>query len=72
MTDWNMDFPVQTEQKAQSRNIPKDGILPQYRHLKGMAENMAVIRKLLGLSEYGRLPNTGIGRTLQKFIDNNS
>jgi hypothetical protein len=49
---------------------PKSGILPQYAHLKGMAENIPVIRKLLGLSEYGRLPNTGIGRALQKFVTN--
>jgi hypothetical protein len=52
---------------------PKSGILPQYAHLKGMAENMPVIRKLLGLSEYGRLPtNTAIGRALQRFIENDS
>ena len=49
---------------------PKSGILPQYAHLKGMAENMKVIRKLLGLSEYGRLPDTSIGRALQKLVDN--
>lgn len=48
------------------------GILPQYAHLKGILENMPVIRKLLGLSEYGRLPDTSIGRTLQKLVDNNS
>jgi hypothetical protein len=50
---------------------PESGILPQYAHLKGMAENMKVIRKLLGLPEYGRLPNTSIGRALQKLVDNN-
>lgn len=49
---------------------PNLGILPQYAHLKCMAENMKVIRKLLGLSEYGRLPDTTIGRALQKLIDN--
>ena len=50
---------------------PKSGILPQYAHLKGMAQNMPVIRKLLGLSEYGRIPtNTALGRALQKFVDN--
>ncbi len=49
---------------------PKSGILPQYAHLKGMAENMKVIRKLLGLPEYGRLPDTSIGRALQKLVDN--
>ena len=50
---------------------PKSGILPQYAHLKGMAENMRVIRKLIGLSEYGRIPtNTSIGRALQKIVDN--
>ncbi len=50
---------------------PKSGILPQYAHLKGMAENMKVIRKLLGLPEYGRIPtNTAIGRALQRFVEN--
>lgn len=50
---------------------PKSGILPQYAHLKGMAENMPGIRKLLGLSEYGRIPtDTAIGRAVQIFIEN--
>lgn len=50
---------------------PKSGILPQYAHLKGMAQNMPVIRKLLGLSEYGRIPtDTAIGRAVQRFIEN--
>ena len=50
---------------------PDSGILPQYAHLKGMAENMPVIRQLLGLPKYGRIPsNTAIGRVLQRFIDN--
>ena len=50
---------------------PKSGILPQYAHLKGMAENMPIIRKLLGLSEYGTIPtNTAIGRALQRFVEN--
>ncbi len=50
---------------------PKSGILPQYEHLKGMAENMPVIRKLLGLSEYGRIPtNTALGRAVQRFVEN--
>jgi len=50
---------------------PKSGILPQYAPLKGMAENMPVIRKLLGLSEYGNIPtNTAIGRAVQRFIEN--
>lgn len=50
---------------------PKSGILPQYAHLKGMAENMPVIRKLLGLSEYGTIPtNTAIGRAVQRFVEN--
>ncbi len=48
---------------------PRDGILPQYAHLKGMAENMPVIRKLLGLPRYGRLPDTALGRALQRFVD---
>ena len=47
------------------------GILKQYAHLKGMAENMPVIRKLLGLSEYGTIPtNTPIGRAVQRFVEN--
>lgn len=51
----------------------KEGLLPQYEHLKGMAECMPVIRKLLGLSEYGTIPtNTAIGRTLQRFVENDS
>jgi hypothetical protein len=50
---------------------PKSGILPQYAHLKGMAENMPVIRRLLGLSEYGSIPtNTAIGRAVQRFVEN--
>jgi len=49
---------------------PKSGILQQYVDLKGMAENMPVIRKLLGIPEYGRIPNTTLGRTVQRFIDN--
>lgn len=52
---------------------PKSGILPQYAHLKGMAQNMPVIRKLLGLSEYGTIPaNTAIGRALQRLVENDS
>jgi hypothetical protein len=52
---------------------PASGILPQYAHLKGMSENMRVIRKLLGLSEYGRIPtDTAIGRALQRFVENDS
>jgi hypothetical protein len=50
---------------------PKSGILPQYAHLKGMAENMPVIRKILGLPEYGNIPtNTAIGRAVQRFVEN--
>ena len=49
----------------------RPGILPQYKHLKGIAENMPVIRKLLGVSEYGNIPtDTAIGRAMQRFIDN--
>jgi len=49
----------------------KSGIFPQYAHLKGMAENMPVIRKLLGLREYGRIPtDTAIGRAVQRFVEN--
>ncbi len=52
---------------------PKSGTLPQYAHLRGMAENMPVIRKLLGLSEYGQIPtHTAIGRAVQRFIENDS
>ncbi len=46
------------------------GILRQYAHLKSMHQAMPVIRKLLGLSEYGQLPDTAIGRTLQRFVAN--
>jgi hypothetical protein len=52
---------------------PKSGILPQYAHLNGMAENMKIMRKILGLSEYGHIPtNTAIGRALQRFVENSS
>lgn len=52
---------------------PKSGILPQYEHLLGLSENMAVIRKLLGLPEHGRIPtNTAIGRALQRFVEADS
>ena len=57
--------------KADKDYPPKSGILPQYAHLRGMAQNMPVIRKLLGLSEYGNVPtNTAIGRAVQRFIEN--
>ena len=50
---------------------PKSGILPQYVHLRGMAENLPVIRKLLGLPEHGPIPtDTAIGQAVQRFIDN--
>ncbi len=50
---------------------PESGILPQYANLKGMAQNMPVIRKLLGLSEYGIIPQgTALGRAVQRFIEN--
>ncbi len=48
---------------------PQSGILPQYAYLKGLAQNMPVIRKLLGLSEYGRLPDTPLGRAMQRIIE---
>lgn len=52
---------------------PKSGILPQYAHLKGISENMPVIRKLMGLSAYGKIPtNTPIGRALQRLVENDS
>ncbi len=51
----------------------KSGILPQYDNLRGMSENMPVIRKLLGLSEYGRIStDTAIGKAVQRFVDNDS
>lgn len=51
----------------------KNGILPQYAHLKGMQENMPVIRKLLGLPEHGRIPtDTALGRVLQRLVENDS
>lgn len=50
----------------------RSGIMPRYAHLKGMAQCMPVIRKLLGLSEYGNLPDTGIGKVLQRLIANDS
>lgn len=49
------------------------GHLKQYEHLKGMHQCMPVIRKLLGLSEYGNIPtDTAIGRAVQRFIENSS
>ncbi len=49
---------------------PRSGILIQYENLKGMAENMPVIRKLLGLSEYGQIStDTAIGKAIQRFVD---
>lgn len=53
--------------------LPQSGILTQYQDLKGMAQNLPVIRKLLGLSEYGRIPtDTAIGRAVQRFVENDS
>ena len=54
------------------RDYPqKSGIFTKYSDLRGMAENMPVIRKLLGLSEYGRIPtDTAIGRAVQRFVEN--
>jgi hypothetical protein len=50
---------------------PKSGILPQYAHLRGFEDCMPVIRKILGISEYGQIPtNTAIGRAVQRFIAN--
>lgn len=52
---------------------PKSGILPQYAHLKGMQENMPVIRQLLGMPKYGNIPtDTALGRALQRFVENDS
>lgn len=51
----------------------RPGLLPQYAHLKGMAECMPVIRKLLGMSEYGAIPtNNFIGRAVQRFVEASS
>lgn len=50
---------------------PESGILTQYAQLKGMQNNMPVIRKLLGISEYGTIPtDTAIGRAVQRFVEN--
>jgi hypothetical protein len=51
---------------------PKSGILPQYAHLRGIKENMPVIRRLLGMPEHGNLPDNFIGRAVQRFVDNSS
>jgi len=52
---------------------PRSGILPQYAHLKGIEENLPVIRKILGLPEYGRIPTDNpIGRAVQRCIENSS
>lgn len=52
---------------------PRSGILNQYENLRGMVENMPVIRKLLGVPEHGNIPtNTAIGRAVQRFVDNDS
>lgn len=57
--------------KNQEDYPPKSGILPQYAHLRGMPECMPIIRKLLGVSEYGAIPtNTPIGRAVQRFVEN--
>lgn len=47
------------------------GILWQYAHLRGLEENMPVIRKILGLPEHGQIPQTtALGRALQRFVEN--
>ena len=52
---------------------PKSGILPQYAYLKGMADCMPIIRKLLGMPAHGPIPsNTAIGRAVQRIVDNSS
>jgi len=59
------------ETEKEDPNRP--GILPQYAHLRGLSENMPVIRKLLGLPEHGNIPSdTAIGRALQRFVANDS
>lgn len=50
---------------------PKSGILPQYAHLRGLEQNMPVIRQILGISPDGNMPNNFIGRTMQRFIETN-
>lgn len=52
--------------------LPKSGILPQYAHLRGIEENMPVIRKILGISAHGQMPDNFIGRAMQRFIEENS
>lgn len=50
---------------------PKSGILPEYENLHGMAENMPVIRRLLGMPAYGAISsNTALGRAVQRFVEN--
>lgn len=48
---------------------PRSGILSQYAHLRGIEENLPVIRKLLGMPEHGQFDETNfIGRAVQRFV----
>lgn len=49
----------------------KHHVLPQYEHLKGIEKAMPVIRKILGISPNGQMPDNFIGRTMQGFIEAN-
>lgn len=46
--------------------------MPQYANLTSYELAMPVIRKLIGVSEHGPMPDNFIGRTMQTFIDSNS
>ena len=50
---------------------PASGILPQYVHLRSIELAMPEIRKLLGISPHGQMPDNFIGRTMQGFIEAN-
>lgn len=56
-------------QLLHERSAKNAGILPQYAHLRGIKENMPVIRRLLGMPEHGNLPDNFIGRAVQRFVD---
>lgn len=72
MFDLEDDAPKKDKQRDDDYP-PRSGILPQYAHLKGIEENLPVIRKLLGMPPNGRLStDTAIGRAVQRCIDNHS
>lgn len=49
----------------------RPGILPEYAHLRSFEEGMPVIRKILGVSEHGGMPDNFIGKAMQTFINAN-